>query len=585
MGLALRHTRDVAAFTLGDLLALDLGLTLVAGGDDALARPVAGAHSIELEQPAAWLDRDWIMLTTGLRLRRRAAVQRALVADLVEAGAAGIGFGVGLVYERVPSALLDEARRRGLPVVAVPLETAFRDVVRAIHRAQSRTDALELQRLSAMQLQLMDALGDPRPRAAVVARLAELLNATVVLLSSAGSVLERAGDEPAEGVWEALAARHGPLAETHAGDRHVVAVPVAAGLGPAGWLAVVSRRARPAGRLTRPAARAAAPLLAALSRIDEAADRQERAVRRGLMSELLEPPAGRDAELRARAAELGVSLGDATRVVVLERATSGSEGGAPAGADGGARARADGGGRAGVDGGTRVGIDGGTRAGVDGGARAGVDDGGRAGADGGARAGVDGGTGARADLLGAWEGELARVGAPSLAVERGSRQIAALVPWARADVRDAVAAVVAATGCAGGVGRPTGAEVAGVGRSLRDARLALRAAVAGGDRSLVAFDELDLASFVAGSAPAADAEPMARALLAPLRDVPHLRETLVTWFAHDGDVGRTAAALCLRENSVRYRLGRIEDLLGRPLRSPRTIASLHVALALTDAAD
>jgi DNA-binding PucR family transcriptional regulator len=35
----------------------------------------------------------------------------------------------------------------------------------------------------------------------------------------------------------------------------------------------------------------------------------------------------------------------------------------------------------------------------------------------------------------------------------------------------------------------------------------------------------------------------------------------------------------LHHNSLRYRLGRAERLLGRPLKDPATIASLYIALA------
>ena len=35
----------------------------------------------------------------------------------------------------------------------------------------------------------------------------------------------------------------------------------------------------------------------------------------------------------------------------------------------------------------------------------------------------------------------------------------------------------------------------------------------------------------------------------------------------------------VHHNSLRYRLGRIEQLLGRSLKDPATIASLYIALA------
>ena len=104
---------------LADLLAAeDLGLTLVAGGADALARRVAGAHSIDVEAPTRFLERRWVMLTAGMRLRGSAAAQRALIAELDEAGISALGIGLGLVFQRMPRALVDEARERSFPVIA-----------------------------------------------------------------------------------------------------------------------------------------------------------------------------------------------------------------------------------------------------------------------------------------------------------------------------------------------------------------------------------------------------------------------------------------------------------------------------------
>ena len=59
---------------------------------------------------------------------------------------------------------------------------------------------------------------------------------------------------------------------------------------------------------------------------------------------------------------------------------------------------------------------------------------------------------------------------------------------------------------------------------------------------------------------------------------PQLRETLVAYFEHDLDVPATAAALHLHPNSLRYRLSRLEELLGGSLKHPATIAELHIAL-------
>ena len=66
-------------------------------------------------------------------------------------------------------------------------------------------------------------------------------------------------------------------------------------------------------------------------------------------------------------------------------------------------------------------------------------------------------------------------------------------------------------------------------------------------------------------------------LAADGESAPLPRERLLA-LAHDLDVVRTAAALHLHPNSLRYRLARVEKLLGRSLKQPSTIAGLYIAI-------
>ncbi|MDA0173812.1 PucR family transcriptional regulator [Solirubrobacter taibaiensis] len=288
---------------LADLLtAEDLGLTLVAGGADALAREVAGAHSIDVEAPTRFLERHWVMLTAGMRLRGSAAAQRALIAELDEAGISALGIGLGLVFQRVPRALVEEARSRSFPLFTVPLETAFRDIAGYVARSSLSSDLHSYQRLTSIQRHLVDALREPEPREAMVARLARMLDAGVLVLDgpSAGAVPD------AERVRRRVAER-----EFEDDGWHVVTVPIP----PSGWLAVAARRRVP---LARAAAAAAVPLLAATERLAEHAREQERAVRAALLDELLELTPGAETRgLAARVASFGVTF--PARIVLAEQ--------------------------------------------------------------------------------------------------------------------------------------------------------------------------------------------------------------------------------------------------------------------------
>src|SRR5919204_4296234 len=189
---------------LADLLAEEsFGLELLTGGSGV---PVRGAHAVEVDAPARWLAADWIMLTTGVRLRGNLEAQRALVPQLEEGGVSALGFGVGLGFKRVPPALVEVAEQHGFPVFAVPYETPFREIIHFIDSTLTSGDEHVFRRLTALQRYLVDALRTPQPERAMVDRLARFLDASVVLLSDDGTPELVAGKAPAEELARAAGA-------------------------------------------------------------------------------------------------------------------------------------------------------------------------------------------------------------------------------------------------------------------------------------------------------------------------------------------------------------------------------------------
>ena len=469
----------------------------------ALDREVAGAHSIDVEDPTRFLEPRWIMLTAGMRLKGSVAAQRTLVAELDEGGMSALGVGVDLVFKRVPSALLDEARARAFPVLAVPLGTAFRDIVGFINRSLLSSDLHTYQRLNAIQRHLVDALREPRPRAVMVERLARMLDAGVLILSPAGEVETASGPVPEHD----LAARIGER-EFEQEGWHVVSVPI----GDGGWLAVASRGRALAARLARPAAQVAVPLLAATDRLDDLARDQERAVRSALLDEALEG-GGDERALAARMAAFGVDFAAPARVVVAGEVAP------PGAASNGGSAR-----ERWISQPAVVELDGRASPGL--------------------------------------ASALAATDVPHLCTTRDGRCVA-LVQGALPDLGNTRA----------GIGRPV-ARIADIPRSHRDAQIA----VARVQQGTLAYEDFDLATLLLSEVPPEHIRPRIDELLAPLRANPPLLEALVEYFARDMDVNATAEAMHVHPNTLRYRLSRVEKLLGRSLRRPATIAELSLAL-------
>src|SRR5215218_5960440 len=212
---------------LGDLLAEEgFGLELLSGGEAAATRPVLGAHAVEVDAPARWLGRDWVMLTTGVRLNGDPVAQRALVPELEAGGASALGFGVGLGFDAVPAPLVEAATERGFPVFAVPYETPFREIIRFVDTALAGGEEQTFRRLTALQRYLVDALRTPQPERAMVDRLARFLDASVVVLDGGGDREVHSGRPPAPELLQDVLRQPPGLVELATDGWHAVATPV-----------------------------------------------------------------------------------------------------------------------------------------------------------------------------------------------------------------------------------------------------------------------------------------------------------------------------------------------------------------------
>jgi purine catabolism regulator len=298
-------------YTLGDLLGhYELGLEMAIAPEGWASTPVTGAHSIEVDHPAAWLDRDWVMLTTGIHLARSAKDQRQLVAELDAAGVAALGFGLDVVHREIPRPIVAEAEKRDFPVFTVPLRTAFRDVVSTVFRSTLSNELRSSNRLAAMQRFLMDALGEESPRSTVLQRLAGLIETPVAMITERGEVVAGTRDLPGQEVATAIESLSAATRRFEVDGLHGAAFRLDAPfLDETHWLVAVAPAGEALHPLTRAAAQATVPLLAAMVRLEESQRRQETAVRRATLEALLDAEDARDAAVAvARAAAAGIDI-------------------------------------------------------------------------------------------------------------------------------------------------------------------------------------------------------------------------------------------------------------------------------------
>jgi purine catabolism regulator len=173
--------------------------------------------------------------------------------------------------------------------------------------------------------------------------------------------------------------------------------------------------------------------------------------------------------------------------------------------------------------------------------------------------------------------ELEHVHVPHLVRQR-DESVTALVQGGDQEVRAALVALAdALPDVVIGVGRSV-AAIGDAHHSLRDAELAADRACLEPDRRIMHFADFDLGTFLVSEVAPERLGPKVDEILSVLREHAPLHEALTAYFAHDLDIAATAASLHMHRNSLRYRLARAEQLLGRSLKQPSTIAAVYIAL-------
>ncbi|WP_186778493.1 PucR family transcriptional regulator [Streptomyces salinarius] len=108
----------------------------VRAGEDRLDVPVRWAHVSELADPVPYMEGGELLLITALKLDAEdPEVMHRYVKRLVGAGVVGLGFAVGVNYDDIPQALVEAARQEGLPLLEVPRRTPFLAISKAVSAA------------------------------------------------------------------------------------------------------------------------------------------------------------------------------------------------------------------------------------------------------------------------------------------------------------------------------------------------------------------------------------------------------------------------------------------------------------------
>ncbi|HET8614743.1 MAG TPA: PucR family transcriptional regulator ligand-binding domain-containing protein [Actinomycetales bacterium] len=188
-GMALRNVLDLDVLSGSRVLA----------GERGLDRAVTRVNVMEVPDVLPYVRRDELLVTTGYALRENPEQLAALVRELHRRGVTALGVKLGRYLDEIPASALDVGDELGFPLVALPASTSYDELLSSVlaavldHQAQRLTRSEDLHR--ALVQVVLGGGGLPE----VSAALAAILDVQVLVTSADGKVVVRAPDPDGQG--------------------------------------------------------------------------------------------------------------------------------------------------------------------------------------------------------------------------------------------------------------------------------------------------------------------------------------------------------------------------------------------------
>ncbi len=308
--------------SVGEVLGVStLAEAKLIAGRSGLDRIVQRLNVMEVPDILAWVKPHELLLTTGYPLRNTPQSLGRLVADLDERGLAALAIKLGRYVDELPEEMVEQADRLGFPLILLPNDVGFDDILNQVLTDILNRQAAVLVRAEEAHRALVQVVLAGGGLDEVTAEVSGLLDVAVAAVDGSGRVQACAG--PADHV-AALRAAIPRLAGTAGGSPTFAWVPVVAGGHHHGRIVAHS----PAGQLRDSdigILERAATVAALVITRQEAVNAVESKYRADFLRDVLTGRAGGAERVSARARAFGWDLERPVTVLVAELDPYGEE--------------------------------------------------------------------------------------------------------------------------------------------------------------------------------------------------------------------------------------------------------------------
>ena len=207
-----------AAITVEEALALPcLASAVVLAGRAGLDRRISAVNILEDADIVRWMRGGELLLTTGYTVREDPSALSRLIPALAERRLAGLVVKIGLYLDGLsPSAEL-EANRHDFPVIGLPADALFNDILSEVFGTILNRHAVELARSNAIHARLTAVALEGGSFRELAQAVAELVDRPVVIRDTHGHALAATDGVPDDPEAEQVA-RPIQVGGTHHGE-------------------------------------------------------------------------------------------------------------------------------------------------------------------------------------------------------------------------------------------------------------------------------------------------------------------------------------------------------------------------------
>ena len=172
---------------------------VVAGGA-GLDRVVTQVNVMEVPDILPWVKPNQLLLTTTYPLRDAPAALAELVPGLDERGLAGLAIKPARYIDAIPRSMLDAAERHGFPLIELPAESSFDEIINAVLGSILSLQATRLERSARIHARFTRIVLTGGGLREIAQTLADLVERPAAILGPDGIVLAASANAATHGL-------------------------------------------------------------------------------------------------------------------------------------------------------------------------------------------------------------------------------------------------------------------------------------------------------------------------------------------------------------------------------------------------